>query len=185
MRMKPTTEDAIRRWLWLRGKVTDERGRRRPAYASRDRWWSKIVQQEIPEPEFRALREAGMKRLGWVGRLASSRWLPWLLLAAAALPVAAGFAMGYSLPAVALRAAVFVGLLYTALRAAHRLPSHDGPLMRTLLLQAQRCPACAQSLRGLREEQDRCVVCPECGGAWRLLPRASPGGTLSTTFAHK
>lgn len=30
------------------------------------------------------------------------------------------------------------------------------------------CPACCYSLSGLVVEQDGCVVCPECAGAWRL-----------------
>jgi len=30
------------------------------------------------------------------------------------------------------------------------------------------CPACGHSLRGLAPEADGCVVCPECGAAWRL-----------------
>jgi Flp pilus assembly protein TadB len=29
------------------------------------------------------------------------------------------------------------------------------------------CPACRYELAGLPVDQDRCVVCPECGGAWR------------------
>lgn len=32
----------------------------------------------------------------------------------------------------------------------------------------RRCRACAFSLEGLAPEGDGCVVCPECGAAWRL-----------------
>lgn len=34
------------------------------------------------------------------------------------------------------------------------------------------CPVCAYELTDLRPAEDGCVVCPECGGAWRA-PRAA------------
>ncbi len=34
----------------------------------------------------------------------------------------------------------------------------------------RRCASCAYSLKELSPEADGCVVCPECGGAWRLRP---------------
>jgi hypothetical protein len=30
------------------------------------------------------------------------------------------------------------------------------------------CHACAYDITGIRPGRDRCVVCPECGHAWRL-----------------
>jgi len=30
------------------------------------------------------------------------------------------------------------------------------------------CPACAYALEGIGAAPDGCLVCPECGGAWRL-----------------
>lgn len=32
------------------------------------------------------------------------------------------------------------------------------------------CPCCAYRLVGLPPEEDGCVVCPECGAAWRVEP---------------
>ena len=29
------------------------------------------------------------------------------------------------------------------------------------------CPSCDDDMRGLPRDADQCVVCPECGGAWR------------------
>lgn len=34
-------------------------------------------------------------------------------------------------------------------------------------IRAGRCPACGYGLDELLPEQDDCVVCPECGAAWR------------------
>ncbi|GJM19999.1 MAG: hypothetical protein DHS20C14_22120 [Phycisphaeraceae bacterium] len=31
------------------------------------------------------------------------------------------------------------------------------------------CPACTYDLAGLEPAPDGCTVCPECGGAWRML----------------
>jgi hypothetical protein len=42
----------------------------------------------------------------------------------------------------------------------------------------KRCGACGHSLRGLNEEHDGCIVCPECGAAWRIpaFEYSPPGG---------
>ena len=37
------------------------------------------------------------------------------------------------------------------------------------MLKDRHCPSCAYPLEGLRpDSDDGCIVCPECGGAWRL-----------------
>jgi hypothetical protein len=36
-------------------------------------------------------------------------------------------------------------------------------------LRAEVCPACGYSLRGLVVSEDGVRVCPECGGAWRVI----------------
>jgi hypothetical protein len=36
-----------------------------------------------------------------------------------------------------------------------------------LYLDLGRCPQCAYRLSDLKPEPDGCVVCPECGAAWR------------------
>ena len=38
-------------------------------------------------------------------------------------------------------------------------------------LSINRCPACVYSLSGQQAEPDGCIVCPECGGAWRRPAR--------------
>lgn len=50
----------------------------------------------------------------------------------------------------------------------HRLlPSLAPARVVPLLIRMDQCPACCQSLRGLPRAADDCVVCPECGAAWR------------------
>lgn len=61
---------------------------------------------------------------------------------------------------------VIGGLLGWGLWRRHkRGPDH----WRTWLDACRRCPACEYDLAGLDPEPDNCLVCPECGGAWRLL----------------
>ncbi|MBX3315900.1 MAG: hypothetical protein KF902_03440 [Phycisphaeraceae bacterium] len=39
--------------------------------------------------------------------------------------------------------------------------------VRRVMLDATLCPSCTHSLEGLPRQDDGCVVCPECGCAWR------------------
>lgn len=43
--------------------------------------------------------------------------------------------------------------------------------LRPLLLRMDVCPACGHSIRNLPIAEDHCVVCPECGSAWRAGSR--------------
>lgn len=43
-----------------------------------------------------------------------------------------------------------------------------GPDLRDAVLGHGRCPGCIYEIRALTPEADGCVVCPECGGAWRV-----------------
>lgn len=40
-------------------------------------------------------------------------------------------------------------------------------LVRAMLAE-WRCPSCAYDLRHLKAHEDGCVICPECGAAWRV-----------------
>ena len=44
------------------------------------------------------------------------------------------------------------------------------------------CPSCAYRLFDIEAESDGCTVCPECGGAWRLL-EDTPGHTNASSGA--
>ncbi len=46
---------------------------------------------------------------------------------------------------------------------AWRSPEHA----RDALLEYDLCPGCVHGLGGIPPEPDGCVVCPECGAAWR------------------
>lgn len=37
------------------------------------------------------------------------------------------------------------------------------------------CPSCLYPLEGLKAEMDGCIMCPECGAAWRLGGEAGDG----------
>lgn len=39
--------------------------------------------------------------------------------------------------------------------------------IRAILIKKSLCPSCTHSLTGLPLQSDGCVVCPECGAAWR------------------
>ena len=44
-----------------------------------------------------------------------------------------------------------------------------GIRLRSGMLGAGRCASCGYALKGVRAMQDGCTVCPECGGAWKLV----------------
>lgn len=48
--------------------------------------------------------------------------------------------------------------------------------IRTCIAHHNACPACAYPLSGLEPEKDACVVCSECGGAWRRDLWRNDGG---------
>jgi hypothetical protein len=52
---------------------------------------------------------------------------------------------------------------------ARRVWPFEGPraLVRGLVGEGL-CPSCTYSIEGLTPEGDGCVVCPECGAAWRV-----------------
>ncbi len=45
-----------------------------------------------------------------------------------------------------------------------RSPEHA----KRALLRSGLCPSCAYKLDDITPEPDGCIICPECGGAWRL-----------------
>lgn len=46
-------------------------------------------------------------------------------------------------------------------------------VMRCQLVGSDRCFACAYGMSGIQPEGDGCMVCPECGAAWRIDAQAS------------
>jgi len=45
---------------------------------------------------------------------------------------------------------------------------------RDALLAAHICPSCAHGIARIPLQPDGCVVCPECGAAWRMASSGSP-----------
>ncbi|MHC5114515.1 MAG: hypothetical protein ACYTGP_08830 [Planctomycetota bacterium] len=57
--------------------------------------------------------------------------------------------------------------------------------IRKAMLGHRRCPHCGYDLRGLApEEVDGCVICPECGCAWRLDASSGAGGDIGGEEEH-
>lgn len=63
--------------------------------------------------------------------------------------------------------AASVVALLTDRALARRIARGKWNRIRELALSARACPACGYALEGLTPETDGCVVCPECGAAWR------------------
>ncbi len=61
--------------------------------------------------------------------------------------------------------AAYVGML---LGPGKRARQRQIPTITHWALRRGLCPGCGQSLAGLSEEADGCVVCPECSAAWSL-----------------
>ncbi len=49
------------------------------------------------------------------------------------------------------------------------LPRGYGSRLRSGMLRAGRCASCGYALKGIGAMEDGCTVCPECGGAWKLV----------------
>jgi hypothetical protein len=77
--------------------------------------------------------------------------------------------LGPALPRYALSFALGFGMfMWTCIflrLQVRRVPT--SPLYVSHVLDLGRCPACLYQLAGQVAEPDGCVVCPECGGAWR------------------
>jgi hypothetical protein len=70
--------------------------------------------------------------------------------------------------ALALGVAIWAGIIlleYGLFRTSVGNPARQ---MTGAILKQGLCPACAYAIRGGTPESDGCVVCPECGAAWRV-----------------
>lgn len=91
-------------------------------------------------------------------------------LAAALLIVAALGSLGAARHEVALVIGAFLFLgysIYVVVGAVNNSPV----LVVSDRLAHARCGGCGYALNGRPKEADGCRVCPECGGAWRILPQ--------------
>lgn len=60
-----------------------------------------------------------------------------------------------------------VMLVRSGMRFRPRFPGASADDLARAVAAEGLCPSCAYSIRGLAMEPDGCVVCPECGSAWR------------------
>ena len=115
----------------------------------------------------------GPRRLRWVLMLAHRhRWAMWLQILASVLGLSAMvslllMARGLNWYFVTAHlSSVWLGLA-VAIFASRRAIDAAGRRAVLACLNAEVCPGCGYSLRGLEAEADGCRVCPECGGAWK------------------
>lgn len=152
------------RFSMSRIPILDDRGQERWVQLPDARW---LRMAGIPRP-----RRASKRLLGWLpavigvaGSIAGS------FITVAILPPG-GFRAWTAADLLSLIAAVLamVGIL-VSLWGAIGTAIRPGVVRRTraLLLSQGRCPWCTYDLSGGCVEPDQCVVCPECGGAWRRV----------------
>ncbi|MBC7835908.1 MAG: hypothetical protein H7Y88_12535 [Phycisphaerales bacterium] len=66
----------------------------------------------------------------------------------------------------ALAALIGVAAWYGMFRLSYRPPTWG--TIGSDLAHCQLCIVCGYDLASIRDGDDGCIVCPECGGAWRL-----------------
>jgi ribosomal protein L32 len=169
--MRHRLRNGLRGFLLLESQVFDDRGRWRPTPR-----WSEGALGSLDEQTQEALRRAFRARctpLGkrWTERRGWFRLVAGVIAALLILAIVPGRAVQLVLLAI-----VGVGVL-TDIRYARCLTWTDLMILRDVLLAHRVCAHCGYSLADAAEEADGCVVCPECGGAWRLDQVAKTSAT--------
>jgi uncharacterized protein YbaR (Trm112 family) len=114
------------------------------------------------------LLELDLTRFGWRKAL-RPRQIVWLVLSC-------GLWMAAYMPIrnqpLVFRMAMSAGVIVAIMTSAYMLRRADFwrglGRVRRVMLEAALCPSCTHALDGLPEMEDGCVVCPECGSAWRV-----------------
>lgn len=115
---------------------------------------SLLVDLDPTRPRLRGALTVG--QIAWYGA-ACGLWVTVFLLTRGQPPVVR-YASG-----AAVIIAVIVGS-YFRRRAGFRTGLQR---VQRVMLDASLCPSCTHSLEGLPRHEDGCIVCPECGAAWR------------------
>lgn len=149
--------------MWSVRTVRDHRGVRVPLYAARS--GAAAERDGFSAEEYRLVRQ----RVG-EGSVFELLTHPAFLVIATVL-VGAGVVHRTTMPGQGSVPAALIGLgglLLLALWLRGRIPPAAARHTVGALLELRRCPSCAFRLGDSPAEADRCVVCPECGAAWRL-----------------
>lgn len=78
---------------------------------------------------------------------------------------------GHGLPDTTLAALVagsIASIALAAIASRWQLGRRRGATAVAACVAVRRCPSCAYDLSALAAQQDGCIVCPECGAAWRV-----------------
>lgn len=130
----------------------------------------------LPRHDVRAMRQHG------VGAPATMRWSVWAIGVALAVAIACvvrrlvdgRMPVGPGAATLALGASFIVAVYVSRFFAADADPQE----LRGGLVRIGRCGVCAYDVRGLAPEADGCVVCPECGAAWKPTAREAQTSTM-------
>lgn len=64
---------------------------------------------------------------------------------------------------------IIIAIMYQYERLPLRRIRKEKEASRDRMLKAGLCASCGYVLQGISPEQDGCIVCPECGAAWRFV----------------
>ncbi|MCC5821809.1 MAG: hypothetical protein LAT64_00815 [Phycisphaerales bacterium] len=146
--------------------ITDARGKRWRYCQIREASKASRIDPSLLAP--RACRASGMQsiRIGLLTGLAYGSLMS-LYLTVSFSSGTIHFRYGWFDLAMLLSMFIIFGLTMTIMTChmAWRSPEHA----RDALLEYDLCPVCVHGLGGIPPEPDGCVVCPECGAAWRMF----------------
>jgi hypothetical protein len=152
--------------------ICDDRGRRCTLVGPPSTWpkhtWLGRPKEPIKDP-------ATLAELAWLGESAGRfGFLAGIWISVLGVMVRGLFSVSPGWPPWV---ATFVAPVITALmfRPARPLVDrhyrlHRREELRSAYIRSQRCASCGYELVGLIADEDHCVLCPECGAAWRLVP---------------
>lgn len=146
------------------GTTTDDRGERREVVSA-----ARLFEDaRMNDPAFAAVVER-------VLRLKTSGMKLWKTVAIAvaaaivftAVALLLRFSVGVRLPVWMGGAVPGLAISFLSLWYLRRFEKQGAPEIARILLADGLCACCGYTLADIPEDADGCVVCPECGGAWR------------------
>lgn len=197
---------AVHQWLGGSRIILDDRGTRREIVRDTgfgDDEWDEVLETERGSMSSSddPVRRASLIKLLWLAIFAGM--LPWIWMVLLVLMIwwwSGSIAGAVGLKGVPGRLAVTGGITMAGLAAYLIVNRHKAHRSRRRAVFGERskrdehtirwavgfngmCHCCAYHIALLPREMDRCVVCPECGAAWRVDDWANDGGYYN--FPHR
>ena len=165
-RSDPNLVTSSASWELSRAKVVDDRSRLVPLVAARQTRAQGVDAETAGEARKAAWR--GMPRRAWA-HFALMAGLESLIVMLAARGLWRAYTSPFAKPNDWIHPAMMIGfavvIVWLVWRGMRR--QHAGSLA-TEYVRAGVCGSCGYALQGLGREPDGCVVCPECGAAWKV-----------------